>query len=110
MNGTTIPSVPLSEMGNSCTVYHIETEDNETILANGAPAESIIDNLSRRVCDNNAEFEALYDEVPEMEDLDHPARVSGQRPGSAQGLPCTCAPFCRTLDLAQCATPRARQK
>ena len=44
VNGTTITRVPLTEMGASYTVYHIETEAHEIILANGAAAETFIDN------------------------------------------------------------------
>ena len=72
VNGTSIRHVPPAEMGESYTVYHIETEEHEIILANGAPAETFIDNVSRRVFDNFAEFEALYGDVPEMLELDYP--------------------------------------
>ena len=79
VNGTTITRVPLSEMGESFTVYHVETETHEIILANGAPAETFIDNVSRRVFDNYAEFEALYGEVPEMDELDYPRAMSARQ-------------------------------
>jgi hypothetical protein len=78
-NGTTITRVSLSEMGERFTVYHIETETHEIILANGAPAETFIDNVSRRVFDNYDEFEALYGEVPEMEELDYPRAMSARQ-------------------------------
>ncbi|MGI3187368.1 Hint domain-containing protein [Nioella aestuarii] len=79
VNGTTITRVPLREMGESYTVYHIETEEHEIILANGAPAETFIDNVSRRVFDNYAEFEALYGDVPEMEELPYPRAMSARQ-------------------------------
>ncbi|MFV1877215.1 Hint domain-containing protein [Nioella sp.] len=79
VNGTTITRVPLSEMGETYTVYHIETEEHEIILANGAPAETFIDNVSRRVFDNFAEFEALYGDVPEMEELSYPRAMSARQ-------------------------------
>jgi hypothetical protein len=79
VNGTTIACVPLSEMGETYTVYHIETEAHEIILANGAPAETFIDNVSRRVFDNFTEFEALYGEVPEMDELDYPRAMSARQ-------------------------------
>jgi hypothetical protein len=79
VNGTTITRVPLSEMGETYTVYHIETEAHEIILANGAPAETFIDNVSRRVFDNYAEFEALYGDVPEMEELPYPRAMSARQ-------------------------------
>ena len=79
VNGTTITRVPLSEMGETYTVYHIETEEHEVILANGAPAETFIDNVSRRVFDNFAEFEALYGDVQEMEELPYPRAMSARQ-------------------------------
>ncbi|MFV1877111.1 Hint domain-containing protein [Nioella sp.] len=79
VNGTTITRVPLEEMGEAYTVYHIETEEHEIILANGAPAETFIDNVSRRVFDNYAEFEALYGDVPEMEELPYPRAMSARQ-------------------------------
>ena len=83
VNGTTITRVPLAEMGETYTVYHIETEAHEIILANGAPAETFIDNVSRRVFDNFAEFEALYGDVPEMAELPYPRAMSARQvPGA----------------------------
>ena len=79
VNGETITRVPLVEMGESYTVYHVETEAHEIILANGAPAETFIDNVSRRVFDNYAEFEALYGDVPEMEELPLPRAMSARQ-------------------------------
>ena len=79
VNGTTITRVPLAEMGEAFTVYHVETEAHEIILANGAPAETFIDNVSRRVFDNFAEFEALYGDVPEMQELPLPRAMSARQ-------------------------------
>lgn len=79
VNGTTITRVPLAEMGETYVVYHIETEEHEIILANGASAETFIDNVSRRVFDNFAEFEALYGDVPEMAELPYPRAMSARQ-------------------------------
>jgi hypothetical protein len=79
VNGTTIQQVPLAEMGETYTVYHVETENHEIILANGAPAETFIDSVSRRAFDNYAEFEALYGDVPEMEELPFPRAMSARQ-------------------------------
>ena len=79
VNGSTVTRVPLSEFGENFTVYHVETDTHEIILANGAPTETFIDNVSRRAFDNHAEFEALFGENPaEMEELRHP-RASNAR-------------------------------
>ncbi|MGI3187459.1 Hint domain-containing protein [Nioella aestuarii] len=79
VNGKTITFVPLEEMGERYKVYHIETEEHEVILANGAPAETFIDNVSRRSFDNFAEFEALYGDVPEMAELPYPRAMSARQ-------------------------------
>ncbi|WP_146343811.1 Hint domain-containing protein [Falsiphaeobacter marinintestinus] len=79
VNGTTITRVPLDEMGDTFTVYHIETEAHEIILANGAPTETFIDNVSRRVFDNFAEYEALYGDTPEMTELPYPRAMSARQ-------------------------------
>ena len=78
VNGTTITRVSLSELGERYTVYHIETEAHAIVLANGAPAETFVDNVSRRAFDNYAEFEALHGEPTEMKELPYP-RASNSR-------------------------------
>ena len=78
INGTTITSIPLSQAGESCTVNHIETEAHEIIFANGAPAATLIDNVSRRAFAHCTEFEKLYGDQREMKELPHPPpRTSG---------------------------------
>lgn len=69
VNGTTINWVPLSELPDTVTYYHIETENHEVIRANGAPAETFIDYVGRRAFDNHAEYVDLYGcerIIPEM--------------------------------------------
>ena len=67
VNNTSITRV--MQPGERFTYFHIETEDHALILAEGAPAETFVDNVSRRTFDNYAEYEALYGEetvVPEL--------------------------------------------
>ena len=79
VNGTTVRRIAPSELGERFVVYHIETEHHEVVLAEGAPAETFIDNISRRHFDNYAEFEALYgDETPIVE-LDQPRAMSARQ-------------------------------
>ena len=78
VNGTSIALVPLSEFGERCTVYHVETEAHEILLANGAPAETFVDNVSRRAFDNFAEFEALHGDTPEMKELSYPRAANAR--------------------------------
>jgi len=71
VNNETIVRVPLDEMEKQFTFWHIETEEHEIVLANGAPAETFIDNVSRQVFDNYSDFEAKFgSDVPEMKELD----------------------------------------
>ncbi|SNS68649.1 Hint domain-containing protein [Antarctobacter heliothermus] len=52
VNGSTIDWVPMRELPDTFTVYHVETEHHDVILANGAPAETFIDYRDRRAFDN----------------------------------------------------------
>ena len=80
VNGSTITRVPLSEFGENFTVFHVETDAHEIILANGAPTETFVDNASRRAFDNYAEYEALYGEnPPEMAELPHPRAANARQ-------------------------------
>lgn len=80
VNGTTIVRVPLSEFGETYTVYHVETEDHEVIFANGATSETFIDTVSRRAFDNYAEFEALYGAAPpETKELPYPRAMNARQ-------------------------------
>jgi hypothetical protein len=69
INGSSVIWQPLAELGDSFTVYHIETENHDVILANGAPSETFIDVATRRHFDNFDEYLALYGAeriIPEM--------------------------------------------
>lgn len=78
VNGANIKWVPGAEMGHGFTVYHIETQDHDVILANGAPSETFVDYLGRRSFDNYAEYVELYGSeriIPEMRCI----RISAHR-------------------------------
>lgn len=77
VNGTTIART--AELGETFTVYHVETEEHEVIVANGAATETFIDNVSRRAFDNYAEFEAMYGDVAEMEELGYPRATTARQ-------------------------------
>ena len=62
------------------TYFHIETEDHAVILAEGAPAETFVDNVTRRRFDNYAEFEVLFGTMPEpIVELDQPRAMSARQ-------------------------------
>ncbi|WP_194446513.1 Hint domain-containing protein, partial [Chelatococcus reniformis] len=60
VNGTTITRV--NEPAPHFVHYHIELEDHALVLADGAVAETFVDNVTRRRFDNWAEYEALFGE------------------------------------------------
>jgi hypothetical protein len=62
VNGTTIMLDPLAALPDRVTYYHVETEEHDVILANGAPAETFVDYVDRQVFDNHAEYVKLYGE------------------------------------------------
>ena len=60
VNGDSINWVPLAELPDTFTVYHVETEAHDVILANGAAAETFIDYAGRAAFDNYQEYLDLY--------------------------------------------------
>jgi hypothetical protein len=78
VNGGSIDWVPVSELGERFTVYHVETEDHDIILAEGAPAETFIDYVGRQAFDNYAEYVALYGEERIITEAPYP-RISTPR-------------------------------
>lgn len=73
VNGASIVRVPIADLPERVTYYHIETDGHDVILANGAEAETFIDNATRRRFDNYTEFAARFGEsVSEMEEMDLP--------------------------------------
>jgi hypothetical protein len=76
VNGTTITQV--TQWEGDVEYFHIETEHHEIILAEGTPAETFMDNVSRTCFNNYSEYESLYPQASEMMELDIP-RVSHQR-------------------------------
>ena len=80
VNGTSIRRMEPAELGERFTVYHIETENHEIVLAEGVPAETFIDNVARQRFDNYGEFEALYGAAPEpMQELPQPRAASARQ-------------------------------
>jgi hypothetical protein len=79
VNGVTIRRMSPVETGPVYTVFHIETEGHQIILAEGCPAETFVDTVSRRRFDNYAEYQALFgDDAETIRELDLP-RVKSAR-------------------------------
>ena len=82
VNGTTIRRLARAELPEHFSYFHIETWDHALILAEGVPAETFVDAISRHAFDNYAEYLALYrgDDRP-VEDMALPrARSARQVP------------------------------
>lgn len=58
VNGASIARVPAP--APRFTYFHVDLGTHDLVLAEGAPAESFLDTVTRRRFDNHAEFEALY--------------------------------------------------
>jgi len=78
VNGSSIDWVPPKELGDRYTVYHVETEAHDVILAEGTPAETFIDYVGRQAFDNYAEYVALYGEDRTIREMPFP-RISSAR-------------------------------
>lgn len=65
-------------LGETFTVYHIETDAHDVILAEGVPAETFIDHLDRRAFDNYREYLDIYGDEHPLPALPYP-RVSTPR-------------------------------
>ncbi|MBT56489.1 MAG: hypothetical protein CMF72_24215 [Mameliella sp.] len=78
VNGDSINFVPLADLPAQVTVYHVETEAHDVILANGAPSETFIDYRDRRAFDNFGEYLDLYGVERIIPEMARP-RVSSRR-------------------------------
>ena len=69
VNHDTIDFVPLAELDDSFTVFHVETARHDVIFANNAASETFVDAITRSHFDNHAEYLDLYGAdriIPEM--------------------------------------------
>ena len=78
MNSSFPPLRSIDSLPERITYYHIETQNHDVILANGAPAETFIDYTGRKAFDNFAEYIDLYGEERAIYEMDRP-RVSAAR-------------------------------
>ena len=77
VNGTTI--VRETAMPERFAYFHVELDDHALILAEGVPAETFLDTVTRRRFDNWAEYEARYgDTAPRLTELPAP-RIKSAR-------------------------------
>jgi hypothetical protein len=74
VNGTSI--VRESNVPNTFTYYHIETDDHSLILAENTPAETFVDNIDHMAFDNWNEYQALYPEGKPIVEMSYPRAKS----------------------------------
>jgi hypothetical protein len=85
VNGTTI--LRETNVPSSFVYYHVELADHALILADGAPAETFIDNVDRMAFDNWEEHERLYGATPALVEMEMPrAKAHRQVPASVREL------------------------
>ncbi len=77
VNGRTITRT--TTWNSNVEYFHIETEAHELVLAEGAPTETFVDNISREHFDNYAEYAALYPNAAPMVELDLPRVAFGRQ-------------------------------
>ena len=66
-------------MPETFTYYHIELADHALVLANGAAAETFVDNSDRMGFDNWAEHQALFGTSVEMVEMALPRAKSARQ-------------------------------
>lgn len=78
VNGSTITRV--TAPAAAFTYWHVETADHALIVAEGAPAETFIDNVTRRRFDNHADYAAMYgEERSTIVEIDLPRVMSARQ-------------------------------
>ncbi len=74
VNGASI--IRESSVPETFTYYHVELADHSLILAEGVPAETFVDNASRRMFENWAEHEALFGTQCDIAEMTYPRAKS----------------------------------
>lgn len=79
VNGTTIVRETSPAILRRYVVWHVETENQEVIVANGVAAETFLDNASRAMFDNAEEAQALGIATRAAEELSYPRVMSARQ-------------------------------
>ena len=91
VNGTSI--VRETNVPASFVYYHIELDEHALILAEGAPAETFVDNVDRMAFANWDEHLALYPEGRAIKELPFPRAQSHRQVSRAIAACCPRAPM-----------------
>jgi hypothetical protein len=79
VNGLDIDWVSLDETPERQTVFHVETDKHDVIIANGAPSETFLDVRSRQVFDNFQEYLDLHGSEELVSEMSSRLRISAKR-------------------------------
>ena len=88
VNGTSVVREPARDLPGTFTYHHVELAEHALILAEGAPAESFVDNADREAFDNWAEHEAQAGaEKAPIREMELPrAKAARQVPAAVRAL------------------------
>ena len=81
VNGASI--VRETRVPRTFVYYHVELDEHALIVADGAPAESFVDNVDRLGFDNWAEHDALYPDGRTVEEMSYPRAKSARQAPAA---------------------------
>jgi hypothetical protein len=76
VNGTTITRMTRRELPERFTYFHIELEAHAVVLAEGAPCESFVPNVTRARFENFADYLAMFGEEQAIEEMAYPRAKS----------------------------------
>ncbi len=78
VNGRDIHFLEYRALGRAIEYFHIETENHDAILANGAASETYLDIPGRQFFDNHAQYTALYGPETAITEMKTPRITSAQ--------------------------------
>jgi len=81
INGSTV--VREFDVPETFVFYHIEIDDHSLVLAENTPAETFVDNVDRSRFDNWHEYEALYPNGKNVEEMPYPRAKAARQVPSA---------------------------
>ena len=77
VNNTTILRV--RNPGPKFVYYHVELEDHALVVAEGVPAETFVDNVTRCTFDNYEDYERMYGEEVAIVEMEWPRAKSARQ-------------------------------
>jgi hypothetical protein len=78
LNGGSVDWVPMEELEDIFAIYHVETENHDLILANGAPSETFLGVATQRSFDTYQQYLDLYGGERIIPDMPMPRILSAR--------------------------------